>query len=194
MKKLLKIIDNSKTLQILLEKFLIGLFIMLAAYCIDRKLETFKTRNAIAEVSISRFINSTNDIWKKIDEVEMLSSEICSDAFVYTLEEKSFDKYSFQYQSSFSEQYKLYELKMNESKLFISQNEYILGHDVSHQFYIYLEYLRMQTDTKIDYYLSGTNNDKERNLKAEEEFSKEKNKYKFNLLDAQEFAIKRFLK
>ena len=32
----------------------------------------------------------------------------------------------------------------------------------------------MQTDTKIDYYLSGTNNDKERNLKAEEEFSKEK--------------------
>ena len=194
MKKLLKIIDNSKTLQILLEKFLIGLLIMLAAYCIDRKLETFKTRNAIAEVSISRFINSTNDIWKKIDEVEMLSSEICSDAFVYTLEEKSFDKYSFQYQSSFSEQYKLYELKMNESKLFISQNEYILGHDVSHQFYIYLEYLRMQTDTKIDYYLSGTNNDKERNLKAEEEFSKEKNKYKFNLLDAQEFAIKRFLK
>lgn len=124
----------------------------------------------------------------------MLSSEICSDAFVYTLEEKSFDKYSFQYQSSFSEQYKLYELKMNESKLFISQNEYILGHDVSHQFYIYLEYLRMQTDTKIDYYLSGTNNDKERNLKAEEEFSKEKNKYKFNLLDAQEFSIKRFLK
>ena len=194
MKKLLKIIDNSKTLQILLEKFLIGLLIMLAAYCIDRKLETFKTRNAIAEVSISRFINATNDIWKKIDEVEMLSSEICSDAFVYTLEEKSFDKYSFQYQSSFSEQYKLYELKMNESKLFISQNEYILGHDVSHQFYIYLEYLRMQTDTKIDYYLSGTNNDKERNLKAEEEFSKEKNKYKFNLLDAQEFAIKRFLK
>lgn len=194
MKKLLKIIDNSKTLQILLEKFLIGLLIMLAAYCIDRKLETFKTRNAIAEVSISRFINSTNDIWKKIDEVEMLSSEICSDAFVYTLEEKSFDKYSFQYQSSFSEQYKLYELKMNESKLFISQNEYILGHDVSHQFYIYLEYLRMQTDTKIDYYLSGMNNDKERNLKAEEEFSKEKNKYKFNLLDAQEFAIKRFLK
>ena len=194
MKKLLKIIDNSKTLQIFLEKFLIGLLIMLAAYCIDRKLETFKTRNAIAEVSISRFINSTNDIWKKIDEVEMLSSEICSDAFVYTLEEKSFDKYSFQYQSSFSEQYKLYELKMNESKLFISQNEYILGHDVSHQFYIYLEYLRMQTDTKIDYYLSGTNNDKERNLKAEEEFSKEKNKYKFNLLDAQEFAIKRFLK
>lgn len=194
MKKLLKIIDNSKTLQIFLEKFLIGLLIMLAAYCIDRKLETFKTRNAIAEVSISRFINSTNDIWKKIDEVEMLSSEICSDAFVYTLEEKSFDKYSFQYQSSFSEQYKLYELKMNESKLFISQNEYILGHDVSHQFYIYLEYLRMQTDTKIDYYLSGTNNDKERNLKVEEEFSKEKNKYKFNLLDAQEFAIKRFLK
>lgn len=194
MKNLLKVIDDSKTLQILLEKFLIGLLIMLAAYCIDRKLETFKTRNAIAEVSISRFINSTNDIWKKIDEVEMLSSEICSDAFVYTLEEKSFDKYSFQYQSSFSEQYKLYELKMNESKLFISQNEYILGHDVSHQFYIYLEYLRMQTDTKIDYYLSGTNNDKERNLKAEEEFSKEKNKYKFNLLDAQEFAIKRFLK
>lgn len=83
---------------------------------------------------------------------------------------------------------------MNESKLFISQNEYILGHDVSHQFYIYLEYLRMQTDTKIDYYLSGTNNDKERNLKAEEEFSKEKNKYKFSLLDAQKFAIKRFLK
>lgn len=52
----------------------------------------------------------------------------------------------------------------------------------------------MQTDTKIDYYLSGTNNDKERNLKTEEEFSKEKNKYKFNLLDAQKFAIKRFLK
>ena len=83
---------------------------------------------------------------------------------------------------------------MNESKLFISQNEYILGHDVSHQFYIYLEYLRMQTGTKIDYYLSGTNTDKGWKLKAEEEFSKEKNKYKFNLLDAQKFAINRFLK
>ena len=181
-------------MQIILDKCIIGIFILLAAFLININLENAKTKNKIAELSVSRFINATNAIWKKIDEVEMLSSEICSDALVYTLEEKSFDKYSFQYQSSFSEQYKLYELKMNESKLFISQNEYILGHDVSHQFYIYLEYLRMQTDTKIDYYLSGTNNDKERNLKAEEEFSKEKNKYKFNLLDAQEFAIKRFLK
>lgn len=194
MKNLLKVIDDSKTLQIILDKCIIGIFILLAAFLININLENAKTKNKIAELSVSRFINATNAIWKKIDEVEMLSSEICSDALVYTLEEKSFDKYSFQYQSSFSEQYKLYELKMNESKLFISQNEYILGHDVSHQFYIYLEYLRMQTDTKIDYYLSGTNNDKERNLKAEEEFSKEKNKYKFNLLDAQEFAIKRFLK
>lgn len=194
MKNLLKVIDESKTLQIILDKCIIGIFILLAAFLINKNLENAKTKNKIAELSVSRFINATNDIWKKIDEVEMLSSKICSDAFVYNLKEKSFDKYSFQYQSSFSEQYKLYELKMNESKLFISQNEYILGHDVSHQFYIYLEYLRMQTDTKIDYYLSGTNNDKERNLKAEEEFSKEKNKYKFNLLDAQEFAIKRFLK
>lgn len=194
MKKILKLFDESKTLQIILDKCIIGIFILLAAFLININLENAKTKNKIAELSVSRFINATNDIWKKIDEVEMLSSEICSDAFVYTLKKKSFDKYSFQYQSSFSEQYKLYELKMNESKLFISQNEYILGHDVSHQFYIYLEYLRMQTDTKIDYYLSGTNNDKERNLKAEEEFSKEKNKYKFNLLDAQEFAIKRFLK
>lgn len=194
MKNLLKVIDDSKTLQIILDKCIIGIFILLAAFLININLENAKTKNKIAELSVSRFINATNAIWKKIDEVEMLSSEICSDAFVYTLKKKSFDKYSFQYQSSFSEQYKLYELKMNESKLFISQNEYILGHDVSHQFYIYLEYLRMQTDTKIDYYLSGTNNDKERNLKAEEEFSKEKNKYKFNLLDAQEFAKKRFLK
>ena len=194
MKNLLKIIDDSKTLQIILDKCIIGIFILLAAFLININLENAKTKNKIAELSVSSFINATNDIWKKIDEVEMLSSEICSDAFVYTLEKKSFDKYSFQYQSSFSEQYKLYELKMNESKLFISQNEYILGYDVSHQFYIYLEYLRMQTDTKIDYYLSCTNNDKERNLKAEEEFSKEKNKYKFSLLDAQEFAIKRFLK
>lgn len=194
MKKILKLFDESKTLQIILDKCIIGIFILSAAFLININLENAKTKNKIAELSVSRFINTTNDIWKKIDEVEMLSSKICSDAFVYALEEKSFDKYSFQYQSSFSEQYKLYELKMNESKLFISQNEYILGHDVSHQFYIYLEYLRMQTDTKIDYYLSGTNNDKERNLKAEEEFSKEKNKYKFNLLDAQEFAIKRFLK
>ena len=194
MKKILKLFDESKTLQIILDKCIIGIFILLAAFLININLENAKTKNKIAELSVSRFINATNDIWKKIDEVEMLSSEICSDAFVYTLKEKSFDKYSFQYQSSFSEQYKLYELKMNESKLFISQNEYILGPDVSRQFYIYLEYLRMQTDTKIDYYLSGTNTDKEWNLKAEEEFAKEKNKYKFNLLDAQEFAIKRFLK
>ena len=59
---------------------------------------------------------------------------------------------------------------------------------------LYHEPIKIQTETKIAYYLSGTNNDKEWNLKAEEEFAKEKNKYKFNLLDAQKFAIKRFLK
>ena len=61
MKNLLKVIDDSKTLQILLEKFLIALLIMLATYCINRNLEAFKTRNTIAEVSISKFINSTNE-------------------------------------------------------------------------------------------------------------------------------------
>ena len=125
MKNLLKKFDESKTLQIILDKCFIGIFVFLATFLINKNLETIKSKNVIAELSVSRFINATNDIWKKIDEVEMLSSEICRDAFVYTLEEKSFDKYSFQYQSSFSEQYKLYELKMNESKLFISQNEYI---------------------------------------------------------------------
>lgn len=82
MRNLLKVIDDSKTLQILFEKFLIALLIMLATYCINRNLEAFKTRNTIAEVSISKFINSTNDIWKKIDEFEDLTSELCSDAFI----------------------------------------------------------------------------------------------------------------
>ncbi len=194
MKKFLKMIDESKAWQIILDKCIIGIFILFAAFLININLENAKTKNKIAEISVSRFIDATNDIWKKIDEVEVLSSELRSGAFIYSLEEKSFDKYTFQYQSSYSEQYKLYELKMNDSKFLISQNEYILGQAVSHQFYIYLEYLRMQTDTKLDYYFSGTNTDKEWNLKAEEEFSKEKNKYKFNLLDAQKFAIKSFLK
>lgn len=47
MKKILKLFDESKTLQILLEKFLIALLIMLATYCINRNLEAFKTRNTI---------------------------------------------------------------------------------------------------------------------------------------------------
>ena len=102
MKNLLKVIDDSKTLQILLEKFLIALLIMLATYCINRNLEAFKTRNTIAEVSISKFINSTNDIWKKIDEFEDLTSELCSDAFIYILKEKKNDKYSFQYKSEYA--------------------------------------------------------------------------------------------
>ena len=108
MNNLLKVIDDSKTLQILLEKFLIALLIMLATYCINRNLEAFKTRNTIAEVSISKFINSTNDIWKKIDEFEDLTSELCSDAFIYILKEKKNDKYSFQYKSEYAVKFKQY--------------------------------------------------------------------------------------
>ena len=86
MKKILKLFDKSKTLQIILDKCIIGSFILLATFLINKNLENAKTKNKIAEHSVSRFINATNDIWKKIDEVEMLSSEICRDAFVYTLE------------------------------------------------------------------------------------------------------------
>lgn len=194
MKEFLDRVDKSKTLQIILDKVIIGFFILLATFFINRNLETVKTKNSIAEISVARFIDVTIEIWKKIDEVERLSSELRSTAFIYTLENKTSDKYSFQHHSNYSEQYKLYELKMDESKFLISQNEYILGQDVSRQFYIYLDYLKKQTDTKLDYYLSGNSTDKEWYLKAEDEFSKEKNKYKFNLLDEQKFAIKRFLK
>ena len=122
MKNLLKVIDDSKTLQILLEKFLIALLIMLATYCINRNLEAFKTRNTIAEVSISKFINSTNDIWKKIDEFEDLTSELCSDAFIYILKEKKNDKYSFQYKSEYAVKFKQYTTLKKEVFDLISKN------------------------------------------------------------------------
>lgn len=194
MKKLLKIIDNSKTLQILLEKFLIGLLIMLAAYCIDRKLETFKTRNAIAEVSISRFINSTNDIWKKIDEFEDLTSELCSDAFIYILKEKKNDKYSFQYESEYAVKFKQYTTLKKELFNLISKNEFIIGAEVAHQFYIYLEFLEMQMDLKLDYCFIENCSNREKSLSDENAFRNEKNKYRFDVYAAQEYAIKRFLK
>ena len=50
MKNLLKVIDDSKTLQILLDKCIIGIFILLAAFLININLENAKTKNKIAEL------------------------------------------------------------------------------------------------------------------------------------------------
>ena len=174
MKNLLKVIDDSKTWQILLEKFLIALLIMLATYCINRNLEAFKTRNTIAEVSISKFINSTNDIWKKIDEFEDLTSELCSDAFIYILKEKKNDKYSFQYKSEYAVKFKQYTTLKKEVFDLISKNEYIIGAEVAHQFYIYLEFLEMQMDSKLDYYFIENSSNRENSLSAENAFRDEK--------------------
>ena len=194
MKKILKLFDESKTLQILLEKFLIALLIMLATYCINRNLEAFKTRNTIAEVSISKFINSTNDIWKKIDEFEDLTSELCSDAFIYILKEKKNDKYSFQYESEYAVKFKQYTTLKKELFNLISKNEFIIGAEVAHQFYIYLEFLEMQMDLKLDYCFIENCSNREKSLSDENAFRNEKNKYRFDVYAAQEYAIKRFLK
>lgn len=50
MKKILKLFDESKTLQIILDKCIIGIFILLAAFLININLENAKTKNKIAEL------------------------------------------------------------------------------------------------------------------------------------------------
>ena len=47
MKKILKLFDESKTLQIILDKCIIGIFILLAAFLININLENAKTKNKI---------------------------------------------------------------------------------------------------------------------------------------------------
>ena len=48
MKKILKLFDESKTLQIILDKCIIGIFILLAAFLININLENAKTKNNVA--------------------------------------------------------------------------------------------------------------------------------------------------
>ena len=52
----------------------------------------------------------------------------------------------------------------------ISKNEYIIGADVAHQFYIYLEFLEMQMDSKLDYYFIENSSNRENSLSAENAF------------------------
>lgn len=193
MKKIIRFIDNSETMRIILDRFLIGLLILFATSVINKNLETIRTKNSISENLINKFIDTTNEVWMEIDKIETLGQELTRNAFTFRFEEEKFDKNLFLYQSNYSEKYKQYESKINKTKLLISQNDYILGGDVSNQFYLYLEYLKLQYDSKIDYYLSDSISENFYAVDNEKVFATEKRKYKFNLLDAQKYAIEKFL-
>ena len=59
MKKILKLFDESKTLQIILDKCIIGIFILLAAFLINKNLENAKTKNKIEMIPIYYSLFST---------------------------------------------------------------------------------------------------------------------------------------
>ena len=91
MKKIIRFIDNSETMRIILDRFLIGLLILFATSVINKNLETIRTKNSISENLINKFIDTTNEVWMEIDKIETLGQELTRNAFTFRFEEEKFD-------------------------------------------------------------------------------------------------------
>lgn len=191
---ILKFCDNSKTIQIIIDKLIVGLIIILVTFGINRTIEKIKIQNSIAQVSISKFIDTCNTTWNMINIAEKDSSDLASSAFIFRLKEKNSDKSTFLYESEFSEQFKSIEKEKEEIKNYINENEFILGSDLSLYFYKYLSFLEMYTDSSIDFNLCDSEKRTESYDKAKKTASEEMRKLRFDLLASQKFAIEKFLK
>lgn len=191
---ILKFCDNYKTIQIIIDKLIVGLIIILVTFGINRTIEKIKIQNSIAQVSISKFIDTCNTTWNMINIAEKDSSDLASSAFIFRLKEKNSDKSTFLYESEFSEQFKSIEKEREEIKNYINENEFILGSDLSLHFYKYLSFLEMYTDSAIDFNLCDSEKRTESYDKAKKTASEEMRKLRFDLLASQKFAVEKFLK
>lgn len=190
---ILKFCDNSKTIQIIIDKLIVGLIIILVSFNINKTIEKIKTRNSIAQVSISKFIDTCNTTWNMINIAEKDSFDLVYKALIFKLE-KNNDKSTFLYESEFSEQFNSIKNEINDIKNYIKENEFILGADLILHFYKYLWFLEMYTDSAMDLNLCNSEKHSKFYNDAKNSASEEMEKLRFDLLSAQKFAIEKFLK
>lgn len=192
MGKIKRILDNEWT-KIFVEKLLLAGAIVGMTFFFDNVLEREKIRNTVRQTSVNKFIDACNSVWNEIYLYESAVRDVESDMYIYALQAEKPTIYDFEFDSEFSSKYKSLQASINRVNDVICYNQFILGKDLTRQFYIYREYVTMRLDASFEKICAYSDDKNQNAVEVYETFSHELSKLRFDLQSGQEYAINFFL-
>lgn len=192
MGKIKRILDNEWT-KIFVEKLLLAGAIVGMTFFFDNVLKREKIRNTVRQTSVNKFIDACNSVWNEIYLYESAVRDVESDMYIYALQAEKPTIYDFKFDSEFSSKYKSLQASINRVNDVICYNKFILGKDLTRQFYIYREYVTMRLDASFEKICAYSDDKNQNAVEVYETFSHELSKLRFDLQSGQEYAINFFL-
>lgn len=188
----IKVIIRSKLFEIFFDKFLMALLILIVGFVFNGLLERNKIIHELNQTNATKFIDTCDQIWREIYQVENSSNELVNESIIYFLHDNP-QKLSFNEHPEYKDRVsKINEDYENLYKL-ISTNSFILGNSLTDYFITYSALQRQSYEAELT---SNTDtNDKSRQNSQDlyEQLNHDLQKMRFTLLDAQSIAVKNYI-
>lgn len=140
---------RNKLIEIIVDKFLIGMLILLAGFLANSSLERYKLIETQRVGDTTEFVKSCHEVWANIFEYESIIDDIDAVRMDLWLHKMLGTKNIESKNRALSEKIAISERKISEIRKITDEKKFVLGNEFVIYFWRYMGYVKMRADAKI---------------------------------------------
>lgn len=182
---------KNKLIEIIVDKGLIGLLILLAGFLINSSLERYKLIEAQRVGDTSELVKACADIWVKVYEYEANLGEIeqmKSERWIVRLFDMKAEPHL---EKSINAKELVGKQKIQEVNKLVNEKRFVIGDDLARHYWQYIGFLDMRAKAKDDARERSDGETKKNAQEVVKELDKQLASMRFTAMAAREHAISR---
>ena len=180
---------KNKLIEIIVEKGLIGLLILLAGFLVNSSLERYKLVEAQRVGDTSELVKACADIWGKVYEYETNLGDIeqmKSERWIARFFDKKDDPHL---QKSIKAKELVGEQKVQEINKLVNEKRFVIGDDLARHYWRYIGFLNIRAKAKDDARERTDGDPKKNAQEIVEDLDKQLSTMRFTAMAAREHAV-----
>lgn len=180
---------KNKLIEIVVEKGLIGLLILLAGFLVNSSLERYKLIEAQRVGDTSELVKACADIWAKVYEYETNLIEIDqmkSERWIVRIID---NKNQQHLEKTIQEKESVAEKKIEDIAQLVSERRFVIGDDLARHYWQYIGFLKMRAKAQDDSREGASDEFKNNAQEVVAELDKQLASMRFTAMAAREHAV-----